>query len=296
MFRGNYDNITPHRIMVNDWYRTSKYEESISKCIREGDTVIDYGAGSGILSFMAIKYGAKKVYAIERNYKTARFLRHNIKKANLEDKIEVFVGDAASFIYKNDIVKIDVVISECIGDHLFENKMIYEFYNLCDHYRVGRQIPDNMSLCMFPHLIGLKNNTRHEFVDFDSDIISEFPIDVAYFENNSDEKEFYYKLNHKIRHHDENVLFKLSWKYDLNDGLLEKKVKGFGKKGFIMLYFYVELFDKVFFTNHPSRPKTGTHSYFQRIVPYYEGDINIKINSLYDQRGNEGSPCQNIVL
>ena len=258
MFRGNYDNITPHRIMVNDWYRTSKYEESISKCIKEGDTVIDYGAGSGILSYMAIKYGAKKVYAIERNYKTARFLRHNIKKANLEDKIEVFVGDAASFIYKHDIVKIDVVISECIGDHLFENKMIYEFYNLCDHYRVGRQIPDNMSLCMFPHLIGLKNNTRHEFVDFDSDIISEFPIDVAYFENNSDEKEFYYKLNHKIRHHDENVLFKLSWKYDLNDGLLEKKVKGFGRKGFIMLYFYVELFDKVFFTNHPSRPKTGT--------------------------------------
>ena len=54
--------------------------------------------------------------------------------------------------------------------------------------------------------------------------------------------------------------------------------------------------NKVFFTNHPSRPKTGTHSYFQRIVPYYEGDINIKINSLYDQRGNEGSPCQNIVL
>ena len=161
MFRGNYDNITPHRIMVNDWYRTSKYEEAISRCIREGDTVIDYGAGSGILSFMAIKYGAKKVYAIERNYKTARFLRHNIKKANLEDKIEVFVGDAASFIYKNDIVKIDVVISECIGDHLFENKMIYEFYNLCDHYRVGRQIPDNISLCMFPHLIGLKNNTRH---------------------------------------------------------------------------------------------------------------------------------------
>ena len=51
------------------------------------------------------------------------------------------------------------------------------------------------------------------------------------------EKEFYYKLNHKIRHHDENVLFKLSWKYDLNDGLLEKKVKGFGRKGFIMLYF-----------------------------------------------------------
>ena len=113
MFRGNYDNITPHRIMVNDWYRTSKYEESISKCIKEGDTVIDYGAGSGILSYMAIKYGAKKVYAIERNYKTARFLRHNIKKANLEDKIEVFVGDAASFIYKHDIVKIDVVISEC---------------------------------------------------------------------------------------------------------------------------------------------------------------------------------------
>jgi len=43
----------------------------------------------------------------------------------------------------------------------------------------------------------------------------------------------------------------------------------------------LRFFDKVFFTNHPSRPKTGTHSYFQRIVPYYEGDINIKINSLY---------------
>ena len=48
--------------MLEDKVRMRSYEDAIQKLVL-GKTVVDVGAGSGILSFLSIKHGAVKVYA-----------------------------------------------------------------------------------------------------------------------------------------------------------------------------------------------------------------------------------------
>ena len=45
--------------------RMDAYRRGIEANVGEGDVVIDFGTGSGILAFMAVRAGARKVYAID---------------------------------------------------------------------------------------------------------------------------------------------------------------------------------------------------------------------------------------
>jgi protein arginine N-methyltransferase 1 len=54
-----------HQALLQDSIRMTAYHRAISEVVRPGDIVIDIGTGSGILSFLAAKAGARRVYAIE---------------------------------------------------------------------------------------------------------------------------------------------------------------------------------------------------------------------------------------
>lgn len=53
--------------MMQDYVRTNTYQTAMLSNTSDfvGKTVLDVGAGSGILSFFAVQAGAKKVYAVE---------------------------------------------------------------------------------------------------------------------------------------------------------------------------------------------------------------------------------------
>lgn len=51
--------------MVADDIRTNAYAEALKREIKAGDVVADIGTGPGILSLLACRYGAKRVYAFE---------------------------------------------------------------------------------------------------------------------------------------------------------------------------------------------------------------------------------------
>ena len=51
--------------MCEDKKRLSAYQQAL-KGICHGKKVVDIGAGTGVLSFMAIEAGASMVYAIEK--------------------------------------------------------------------------------------------------------------------------------------------------------------------------------------------------------------------------------------
>lgn len=60
--------------------------------INEGDTVIDIGCGSGVLSFVAARLGAGHVIGVDLNEEAITVARENAKSLGLEDRTEFRVG------------------------------------------------------------------------------------------------------------------------------------------------------------------------------------------------------------
>ena len=86
--------------------------ELLEKNIREGDTVIDVGTGSGILAIGAALSGAGHVVAIDIDPDAVKVARENVEHNALSDKITVLEGN---LLEKNDTV-CNVCIANIIAD------------------------------------------------------------------------------------------------------------------------------------------------------------------------------------
>src|SRR5215831_18693579 len=53
--------------MIADQARTTAYVEALRRAVRPGDVVLDLGAGTGIFSLLACRFGARRVHACDTN-------------------------------------------------------------------------------------------------------------------------------------------------------------------------------------------------------------------------------------
>ena len=88
--------------------------------VRPGDTVLDVGAGSGILSMFAARAGAARVYAVERT--PIAGLAEQLAAANgVADTVTVIHGDVTDIELPEPV---DVIVSEWLGGFGIDEGML----------------------------------------------------------------------------------------------------------------------------------------------------------------------------
>ncbi len=80
--------------------------------VNPGETVIDVGCGSGVLSFVAARLGAARVYGTEVNADAVDLARNNAELLGLAERVDVRLG---SLFEPLEGVRADVVIGDVSG-------------------------------------------------------------------------------------------------------------------------------------------------------------------------------------
>jgi len=97
--------------MIADRVRMSAYARALEETIRPNSTVVDIGAGTGIMSLLACKFGARKVIAIEPS--SAIHIARELADVNgMADRIE-FIRDVSTNVTLQE--RVDVIVSDLRG-------------------------------------------------------------------------------------------------------------------------------------------------------------------------------------
>jgi protein arginine N-methyltransferase 1 len=138
-----FDDIHVHQVMLADELRTRGYKTAINEIVQPGSTVLDFGCGTGILSFFAARAGAKIVYAVDKS----RFIRvaKALSEKNGFSNIVFFHGDGDELNLPEEV---DVIVSECMGNFAVDEWSLGSLFSLREKYlrTGGKVIPGRISI------------------------------------------------------------------------------------------------------------------------------------------------------
>lgn len=117
-------------LCLSDVKRVHAFEEAIRETVKEGDVVLDVGTGTGILSLLAIKHGASKVYAIEIDQYLSSRVAAIARQNRMNSKIEIINND----VFKINSIDshIDVLLMEKLTTGLIEEAQIPAYNHLLE--------------------------------------------------------------------------------------------------------------------------------------------------------------------
>ncbi|HEX6250796.1 MAG TPA: class I SAM-dependent methyltransferase [Gemmatimonadaceae bacterium] len=98
-------------MMIADSIRTGAYAAALRAAIKPGATVVDIGAGTGVLTLLACRYGAARVYAIEPN-PAVSVAAESARLNGFEDRVVVIADLSTNFTPDR---RVDVVVSDLHG-------------------------------------------------------------------------------------------------------------------------------------------------------------------------------------
>ena len=102
--------------------------EALEKYMKQEDTVLDVGCGSGILSIAAAKLGAKKAIGVDLDEMAIRVSNENTALNNVTDKVDIrhgnlleVVDEKADIVVANIIAQIIKILAPDVKKSLKEN-------------------------------------------------------------------------------------------------------------------------------------------------------------------------------
>ena len=142
------DFINYHLSMLMDDARTGAYRQAISRVVKAGDVVVDVGCGSGILSLLARRAGAKHVYGIESE-PVIEMAKLAAAQNGYQEKIS-FLHDMSFNVELPE--KADVIVTETMGTFGFEEGILGSLTDARDRFLKsgGRLIPHSVELILVP--------------------------------------------------------------------------------------------------------------------------------------------------
>ena len=109
-----------HRTLIADRVRNAAFERALAAAITPGKTTVaDIGAGTGLLGLMAAKLGAREVFLYEAAEVAA--VAAKALKANRARNCHLMPCHSTEM---QDPPRVDVVVSETLGNYAFEEHMI----------------------------------------------------------------------------------------------------------------------------------------------------------------------------
>jgi protein arginine N-methyltransferase 1 len=97
--------------MIADSVRMGAFNSALERAIKPGSIVLDIGAGTGIFSLLACKYGAVRVYAVEPD-SSLQIAKTCARQNGCEDRIR-FIQDLSTAIQLPE--QVDVLVSDLRG-------------------------------------------------------------------------------------------------------------------------------------------------------------------------------------
>jgi len=159
-FRKVLTRFDDYRSMLSDRVRMDAYRRAIASVVQPGDTVVDLGAGLGILSMLAVRAGASKVWAIEQG-DAAGLARRLIEHNGLSDRIELIEDNSKQVTLPQPA---DVLLSETLGSFAVDENTLD--FTLDARQRLlkpgGAMIPLGLQLFLAP----VELPEAHASVDF----------------------------------------------------------------------------------------------------------------------------------
>jgi SAM-dependent methyltransferase len=153
--------------MFVDPLKTAAYLRALERQVRPGMRVLDVGAGVGIFSVAAAKLGAR-VWAVESRpvVETARALA---AENGVAQAIEFVRGDLFDPQVAERIGEVDLVVSEFIGDEIFDEEILLKTVWMRDLYLRGkgggRLLPSGLDAYAVPFECDLAVNRYQNRLD-----------------------------------------------------------------------------------------------------------------------------------
>ena len=128
-----------HYNMLQDVERMERFRAAISEMVKPGDTVLELGGGTGVLSFFAAQKAAQ-VYTVEYNLELVNEAKRILKFNTGGEKIEIIHADASEYVPEKPV---DIVICEMLHVGLLREKQTEVIHMFKTNYekKFGSQRP-----------------------------------------------------------------------------------------------------------------------------------------------------------